>query len=41
MAYEVAAILDVGQKFGVIADSLHAEGKETCDHIAAMLSNFR
>jgi four helix bundle protein len=40
-AYEVAAILDVAQRFGVIDANLHTEGKEACDHIAAMLSNFR
>ena len=40
-AYEVAAIFDVAQKFGVIPERIHHEGKEVCDHIAAMLSNFR
>lgn len=40
-AYEVAAILDVAARFGVIPNGLQVEGKEACDHIAAMLSNFR
>lgn len=40
-AYEVAAILDVGQRFGAIHPAVTAEGKEICDHVAAMLSNFR
>ena len=40
-AYEVAAIFDVGLRFGVIPEAIHQEGKDVCDHIAAMLSNFR
>ena len=40
-AYEVAAALDVGLNFGVIADQPCSHGKEICDHLAAMLSKFR
>ena len=40
-AYEVAAIFDVAQRFGVIRTELQIEGKEACDHIAAMLTKFR
>ena len=39
-AYEVAAILDVGHRFGAIDSAIKDEGKEICDHVAAMLSNF-
>ena len=40
-AYEVAAILDVADRFGVIAPALHVDGKDICDHLAAMLTRFR
>ena len=40
-AYEVAAILDVAEGFGVLGKGYHTEGKDICDHLAAMLSNFR
>lgn len=40
-AYEVAAIFDVAQRFGVISDKLHQDGKDICDHLAAMLTRFR
>ena len=40
-AYEVAAILDVALRFCVINPPLHAEGKDLCDHLAAMLTRFR
>ena len=40
-AYEVAAILDVAERFGVLGKGYHTEGKDICDHLAAMLSNFR
>ncbi len=40
-AYEVAAILDVAQRFGAIEIALHARGKDLCDHPAAMLTKFR
>ena len=39
--YEVAAILDVAQRFGVVDEHLHEKGRDLCDHIAAMLSRFR
>jgi four helix bundle protein len=40
-AYEVAAALDVARSFGVVTAELHAQGKDLCDHIAAMLTRFR
>jgi four helix bundle protein len=40
-AYEVSAIFDVAHQFGVIDDADHAQGKDLCDHLAAMLTRFR
>jgi len=39
--YEVAAIFDVAQRFGVIRPDLHERGRDICDHVAAMLTKFR
>jgi len=39
--YEVAAILDVAERFGVIHAELHHGGKDIADHVAAMLTKFR
>lgn len=39
--YEVAAVLDVAQGFGVLSAETHAQGHELCDHLAAMLGRFR
>lgn len=39
--YEVAAILDVAAEFELIKPAVHTEGKERCDHLAAMLTRFR
>ena len=38
---EVAATLDVANRFGVISTKQHAEGKELCDHLVRMLYRFR
>lgn len=40
-AYEVSAALDVGSCFEVIAEVHHRQGKDICDHLAAMLTRFR
>jgi len=40
-AYEVAAALEVGQRFGAVGDDIVARGQDCCDHIAAMLSKYR
>jgi len=40
-AYEVAAALDVGCAFGVTDAQRARRGKDICDQVAAMLSNFR
>ena len=40
-AYEVAAALDVALSFGVLGRERHAQGKDLCDHLAAMLTKFR
>jgi four helix bundle protein len=40
-ANEVAAILDVADRFGVIQAERRGEGKEICDHLARMLTRFR
>lgn len=40
-AYEVAAALDVALAFGAVAKERHEQGKELCDHLAAMLTRFR
>lgn len=40
-AYEVAAILDVAHRFGVIDREVHTRGLDICDHIGAMLSRYR
>ena len=39
--YEVAAILDVAQRFDVIHPALHERGRDICDHLAAMITKFR
>jgi len=39
-AQEVAAIFDVADRFGAIAPTHHAAGKELCDHLVAMLFRF-
>ena len=38
---EVAAILDVGCRLGVITKDKHEHGMELCDHLARMLTRFR
>ena len=40
-AHEVAAILDVASRFGVIGRELHKQGWDLCDHVSAMLYRFR
>jgi four helix bundle protein len=40
-AYEVAAILDVGFRFGVVSSDNRDRGHLLCDHLAGMLSRFR
>ena len=40
-AYEVAAILDTAHRFGVLSAELRENGKQACDHLAAMLTKFR
>jgi four helix bundle protein len=40
-AYEVAAVLDVADRFGVLDHELHAKGLDICDHLGAMLSRYR
>ena len=40
-ANEVMAILDVAHCFGIIAQSEHAQLRDTADHLAAMLSRFK
>ncbi|MFH1315760.1 MAG: four helix bundle protein [Candidatus Uhrbacteria bacterium] len=40
-ACEVAAILDVGFRFGVVDRLQHQQGKEICHHLACMLTKFR
>jgi len=39
-AYEVAAVLDVGQRLGVIRSDVRQRGHLICDHLAAMLTRF-
>ena len=39
-AYEVAAILDVGLRLGVISAGHREEGHRLCDSVAAMLTRF-
>lgn len=39
--YEVAAILDVGHRFGVVSNERRQNGYLICDHLAGMLSRFR
>jgi len=39
-ACEVAAILDVGFRFGVVASEKHSVGRDLCDQLARMLSCF-
>ena len=38
---EVAAILDVGYRLGVITKDKHEQGMELCDHLTRMLTRFR
>lgn len=40
-AYEVAAALDVALGFGVVSPERQTQGKDICDHLAAMLTRFR
>lgn len=40
-AYEVAAVADFAQRFGVIDGKLHGQVQDACDHIAAMLTRYR
>lgn len=40
-AYEVGAALDVALSFEALAKERHEQGKDLCDHIAAMLTRFR
>lgn len=40
-AYEVAAALDVALAFGAVSTERQSQGKELCDHLAAMLTRFR
>jgi four helix bundle protein len=40
-AYEVAAALDVAHGFDAVTAERKAQGKEICDHLAAMLTRFR
>lgn len=39
-AYEVAAVLDVGERLGVVASEVRQRGHLICDHLAAMLTRF-
>jgi len=39
-AYEVAAVLDVGERLGVVASDAQQRGRHICDHLAAMLTRF-
>lgn len=40
-AYEVAAALAVGERFGVIDAHLREQADELADHLGAMLTRFR
>jgi four helix bundle protein len=40
-AYEVAAALDVGARFGVVGTECCRRGQTLCDELAAMLTCFR
>jgi four helix bundle protein len=40
-AQEVAAVLDVGARFGAVSAEHHAAGQELCDHLVRMLYRFR
>ena len=40
-AYEVAAVLDVAVRFGVVSSDLRDRGHDLCDHLGAMLSKYR
>ena len=40
-AYEVSATLDVAHRFKVIEEAHLAQGKDLCDHLAAMLTKFK
>ena len=39
-AYEVVAVLDVGERLGVVASNARQRGRLICDHLAAMLTRF-
>jgi len=40
-AYEVAAVLDVAARFGVVSPRTRDQGQDLCDHLGAMLSKYR
>ena len=40
-AYEVAAALDIALGFEAVTAERQTQGKELCDHLAAMLTRFR
>jgi len=40
-AHEVAAILDVAFRFGVVEEATHTKGKDVSDHVSAMLYRYR
>ena len=40
-AYEVAAVLDVAARFGVVSSDIHDQGHDLCDHLGAMLSKYK
>ena len=40
-ASEVAAILDIGFRFGIVEQDDHEKGRDICDHLARMLTKFR
>ena len=40
-AYEVAAVLDVGLRLGVVSADIRERGHLICDHLAAMLTRFQ
>ncbi len=39
--YEVAAVLDVALRFGVLSSELAERGQARCDQLAAMISKYR
>jgi four helix bundle protein len=40
-AYEVAAVLDVAARFGVVSTGTRTQGHDLCDHLGAMLSKYK